>query len=210
MHVGGEGSCSTRGNNSDIAGEVAIHATDDSGQHYGPVTFAIDAGQARHFNSEDLERGAPSKGLFGGGTGMWRLELKTLLHISALAYIRTPDGFVTSMHQVAEVLEAEVETEDTDLQLHWVPFFNSGSNTAIRSLLRVINPNPTGVIVYVIGRDDDNDLVGPVDLFLAPNSAMQISAQALEQGMPPSRVPLATRRASGNSSSSAGTGPSTS
>ena len=46
----------------------------------------------------------------------------------------------------------------------------------------MINPNPTDVIVNVIGRDDDNDLVGPVDFFLAPNSAMQISAQALEQG----------------------------
>ena len=165
-------------NGSERAGEVEIHAIDDAGYRYGPATLAIDAFQTRHFNSDDLERGAPSKGIFrgvGDGTGMWRLDLKTTLTIGALAYIRTPDGFVTSMHQVA------VTFPDNDLQ-HFVPFFNPGSNTAIRSVLRVINPNPIGVDVTVVGLDDDWDLSGSVDFFLAPNSAMQISSQALERG----------------------------
>ena len=109
---------------------------------------------------------------------MWRLDLQTTLTIEARAYIRTPDGFVTSMHQVAEVFEGE----DGNLPLHWVPFFNPGSNTATRSLLRVINPNPIDVYVTVLGLDDDYNLSGPVDFFLAPNSAMQISSQALERG----------------------------
>ena len=168
-------------NGSERAGEVEIHAIDDTGQRYGPVTLAIDARQTRHFNSDDLERGAASKGLVGGvgdGTGMWRLDLQTTLTIEARAYIRTPDGFVTSMHQVAEVFEGE----DGNLPLHWVPFFNPGSNTATRSLLRVINPNPIDVYVTVFGLDDDYNLSGPVDFFLAPNSAMQISSQALERG----------------------------
>ena len=165
-------------NASDLAGEVEIHAIDDVGHRYGPATFAIDARQTRHFNSEDLERGAASKGLFGGvgeGTGMWRLDLKTTLTIGAWAYIRTPDGFVTSMHQVAEV------AGDTD-QHYVVPFFNPGSNTAIRSLLRVINPNPIDVYVTVVGLDDDYNVSGPVDFSLAPNNAMQISSQAIERG----------------------------
>ena len=92
-------------NYSKHAGEIEIHAIDDTGQRFGPVTLEIGDQQVRHFNSNDLERGNASKGLLGGvgsGTGMWRLELKTLLDITPLAYIRTADGFVTSMHQVAE------------------------------------------------------------------------------------------------------------
>ena len=60
-------------NDSDIAGEVEIHAIDDAGRRGGPVTLELDAYQKQHFNSDDLERGAASKGLHGGvgdGTGM--------------------------------------------------------------------------------------------------------------------------------------------
>ena len=169
-------------NNSDIAGEIAIHATDDTGQHYGPVTLALDARQTRHFNSDDLENGRPSKGLFGGvgdGAGMWRLDLETTLDIDPLAYIRTPDGFVTSMHQVAEVAEDDYGRTHYD-----IPLFNPGSNTASRSWLRVINPNPTYVFVIIEAIDDDgNPGAYPVEFWLAADVALQISSQALEQGI---------------------------
>ena len=46
----------------------------------------------------------------------------------------------------------------------------------------MINPNPFEVDVRVVGFDDDYDYGGPVRFTLAPNNAMQISAQALEQG----------------------------
>ena len=231
VHIGGEGSCSTRGNVSgpfrdffprihqwlkpstyepetfthllpavpaaggsiqgfiritnttERFGEVKIYAIDDAGHRYGPVTLSIDAYQTRHFNSDDLERGAPSKGIFGGvgsGTGMWRLDLRTTLTIGARAYIRTPDGFVTSMHQLADTIEHEVL--DARLNNYVLPFFNPGSNTAIRSLLRVINPHPFGVGVTLFGLDDGGILSGPVQFYLAANRAMQISSQALERG----------------------------
>ena len=81
------------------------------------------------------------------------------------------------MHQVAEIFDGE----DTDL--HWVPFFNPGSNTAIRSLLRVINPNPIGIYVIVVGFDDDWNPRRPGGLLSRSRiSAMQISSQALERG----------------------------
>ena len=165
-----------------VGGEVEIYATDDTAQRYGPVTLALGAHQTRHFNSEDLEHGAPSKELIGGvgdGTGMRRLELKTPLPIVVWAYIRTPDGFVTSMHQLAEV-EVEGYLAGGFL-VHFVPFFNPGSNTAIRSLLRVINPNATSVVVSIGGSDDDGR-IGYTWYSLAANSAMQISSQALEHG----------------------------
>ena len=166
-------------NYSKHAGEIEIHAIDDTGQRFGPVTLEIGDQQVRHFNSNDLERGNASKGLLGGvgsGTGMWRLELKTLLDITPLAYIRTADGFVTSMHQVAEAYP------DNDLKYR-LRFFNPGSNTNIRSLLRVVNLNAARVSVTVKGWDDDgNEGAQLVRFSLAADSAIQLSSQELESG----------------------------
>ena len=107
---------------------------------------------------------------------MWRLELETALNINALAYIRTSDGFVTSMHQLARMYQ------NNELK-HYVPFFNPGSNTAIRSLLRVINPNATSVSVTVEAWDDDRDRADQsVRFSLVAGRAVQISAQELEAG----------------------------
>ena len=132
----------------DTAGEVEIYATDDGGNRYGPIVLRIGANETRHFNSHDLERGNPAKGIIGGvgnGIGMWRLELVTELNILPLAYIRTPDGFVTSMKLLVPNIAG----------YHRVRFFNPGSNTAIRSLLRVVNPDIEAVDVTVWGRDDN-------------------------------------------------------
>ena len=87
-------------NRSAQAGTVQIHAVDDAGRRVGPITLAIGADATVHFNSDDLEGGNPSKGLSGSagrGQGDWRLELETDLDIEALAYVRTADGFLTSM-----------------------------------------------------------------------------------------------------------------
>ena len=95
----------------------------------------MEARQTKHFTSTDLERGSSSKGLtgVGDGAGNWRLEVETELDIEPLAYIRTVDGFVTSMHEVA------VETEEGSMSYH-VPFFNPGSNRRQVSMLRLIQP----------------------------------------------------------------------
>ena len=166
---------------SDRPGEVTIHAIDDTGKRRGPVTLELNAFQTRHLNSDDLEGGAPSKGLHGSvgdGTGMWRLELETELTIHPLAYIRTSDGFLTSMHQVALPLSA-------DESKYHVPFFNPGSNTAIRSLLRVINPNAALATVTVEGLDDDKrEGTSAVRFSLPAGRAVQLSAQQLEAGAP--------------------------
>ena len=110
-------------NRSDAAGEVHIEAFDDAGVESGPVTLAIGANETKHFNSDDLERGNADKGLskgIGPGTeGDWRLELTSALDIEALAYIRTDDGFLTSMHDVAP----------SGATTHRVVVFNPGSNT---------------------------------------------------------------------------------
>ena len=61
--------------------------------------------------------------------GDWRLDLSSELDIDVLAYIRTTDGFLTSMHDVAPELEGE----------HRVAIFNPGGNPNQVSRLRLVN-----------------------------------------------------------------------
>ena len=106
-------------NLSDRAGTVRIHAIDDTGERFGPVTLALDANETVNFRSRELEQGNAAKGLpsgVGDGEGYWRLELESVLHIGPLAYVRTADGFLTSMHDLVP------ETGGR----HQVLFFNPG------------------------------------------------------------------------------------
>ena len=63
-------------NHSEQGGEVLIHAIDDTGKRFGPVTLHIEAGESRHFNSRDLEEGGSARLVqgVGDGEGNWRLK----------------------------------------------------------------------------------------------------------------------------------------
>ena len=163
-------------NRSATSGTVRITAIDDTGRRFGPVTLTLGALRDANITSGDLERGNAAKGLpvgVGNGSGSWRLELATALTIEPLAYIRTPDGFLTSMHD-----EAPVSGGD-----HWVPFFNPASNTTKVSRLRIINPGSTAAAVTVTGLDDGGNAgSGTVSLTLAAGAARTLSAQDLERG----------------------------
>ena len=93
-------------NHADADGDVTVTATDDAGIEYGPLTLALCARCVRHFNSDDLELGNPAKGLSGAtgaGSGGWRLAIDSAtLDVEALGYLRTPDGFVTSMNATVQ------------------------------------------------------------------------------------------------------------
>ena len=120
-------------NHSDEDGAVRIDAFDDEGSPYGPLTLSMDANETVHVNSGDLEDGNVDKGLDGAtggpGEGRWRLELTSPLDIEVLAYLRTEDGFVTSMHDVVP------QTGDR----HHVAIFNPGRNARQVSYLRLVN-----------------------------------------------------------------------
>ena len=134
-------------NHSAQAGEVAVAAFDDSSRSREPVLLSLEPFKTVHFNSDDLELGNPAKGLSGGvgaGDGAWRLQLTTGLEIDVLAYLRTADGFVTSMHDVVR------ETAG----VYRAPIFNPGSNRAQASTLRLANPGPEMASVTVSGVDD--------------------------------------------------------
>ena len=163
-------------NRSFQSGDVRIHAFDDTGERFGPITLALDAEEAVHLTSRDLERGSTAKGLpvgLGNGSGWWRLALETDLALTPLAYVRTSDGFLTSMHDVVPVAEG----------VHRVPFFNPGSNTTKVSHLRIVNPGTTEAEVTVTGRDDGGDEAsGTVSLTLPAGGARTLTAQELEAG----------------------------
>ena len=164
-------------NHSEESGTVRIYGIDDEGEWFGPVTLSLEAGAAAHFNSRDLERGNAEKGLSGAlgvGFGNWRLRLYTELDLESLAYVRTGDGFVTTMHE--RVRESAMR--------HHVAFFNPGSNRSQVSRLRLINPTEEDVEVTIAGRDDDGAAApgGEVSLTLGPGEARMLSAQELEEG----------------------------
>ena len=133
-------------NRGDTAGEVTITAYDDDGGDYSTLTLAIEANHTLHFNSKDLEEGNEGKGLVGTGPGEgdWRLQLTSDLDIEVLAYVRTPDGFLTAMHDTAPTAENR----------HRVAVFNPGSNTKQLSWLRIVNPGAETATVDVTGIDD--------------------------------------------------------
>ena len=167
-------------NRSGRPGKVRIDAFDDEGRRFGPVDLSLDARQTRHFNSTDLEDGNASKGLSGGvrnGSGDWRLELSTNLDIKPRAYIRTTDGFLTSIHEVAG-------EEDEGTMRYRVPTFNPGKNTGQQSRLRLINVGDDDASVEISGEDDQGDAPpgGSVRLTLRAGAAHMVSAQELEQG----------------------------
>ena len=165
-------------NRTDLTGTVDIHAIDDAGERFGPVTLWLEAKDTVHFDSRDLELGNEAKGLSGGvgdGEGDWRLELDSEeLDLEALAYISTPDGFVTSMHEV--VVESD--------RCHHVPLFNPGSNERQRSRLRLINSDEAPATVTITGFDDEGNSApgGEVRLVLPAGRARTLSARELESG----------------------------
>ena len=135
-------------NESDREGTVRVRAIDDAGEEYDPLTLAIGAGEVVHFNSNDLESGNAAKGLTGGpGKGDWRLAFETGLDVQVLGYVRTPDGFLTSMH----------DTVVGSGGVYEVAFFNPGSNTSQVSVLRLVNRSASEAAVTIRGLDDAGD-----------------------------------------------------
>ena len=162
-------------NHGDHGGLIEIEAVDDKGAMYRPVTLMIGAGQTAHFNSDDIEKGNRDKGLSGGvgaGVGTWRLELRSDLDIEVLSYIRTADGFVTSMHDLV-IDRAGV---------YRVPFFNPGSNLEQVSLLRLVNPGEDVASVSIRGVDDSGWLSTPVEITMPARTARTLAASDLESG----------------------------
>ena len=163
-------------NYSDWLASVDVTAIDDVGRRVGPISVSLGEWETVHFNSSDLENGNPSKGIsqgVGGGSGNWRLEMNSVLPIRISAFVRTTDGFLTSIHDVGRRTDAR----------HYLPIFNPGSNESQASLLRLVNPGERDVEIEVEGTDDDgNTGADTVRFTLEAGMAKTISARDLELG----------------------------
>ena len=163
-------------NRSATDGAVRIRAYDDAGRSYEPLELALGAGHAAHFNSDDLELGNAEKGLSGStgpGTGDWRLELTSGLDIEVLAYVRTPGGFLTAIHDVVPHAGRR----------YTAATFNPASNVNQRSRLRIVNPGVRPAHVSIAGVDDHGVSPGEVvTTSLAAGEARTLTAYELEAG----------------------------
>ena len=163
-------------NRSPEPGEVTLVATDAMGLEYEPLTFTLGAQAATHVISADLELGNPGKGLAGStgaGRGNWRLELDSPLDVYAVAYARSHDGFLTSIHDLVPQVNG----------VHRANFFNPASNDRQVSWLHLISDSDADALVTVTGRDDRGNSPGsPVRLQVMAGTAVMLPSAALESG----------------------------
>ena len=192
-------------NYSSVPGEVRIVADNDSfeRQYYPPLRLALDAYETAHFNSNDLEWGNEAKGLVGVGAGQgnlagdWRLELTSDLRFQALSYVRTRDGFLTSMHDLVPYQENfDFDSDCTSISnlltpcgiFHRVEFLNPGRNRDQESLLRLVGVkyHQAGIFrwgfpVEINAVDDEARRAdAPVIVQIRTGEAKTMSAQQLE------------------------------
>ena len=174
-------------NHGETEATVRMDAFNDGGQRSGPVNVTVGGGKAVHFNSTDLEDGNPDKtwlsGSVGSGSGDWRIELRADA-VQVLSYMRTQDGFVTSLHDVAPLLEPVSVTPQGNLEHRYhVPIFNPGRNTDQVSWLRLVNPGEVAAQITITGIDTTGTAAeNPAILGLAGRASRSISAQDLESG----------------------------
>ena len=163
-------------NPSRTSGVVALTGYDDRGRRFGPVALSIGGGRTVHLNSNDLEAGNTSKGLpegLGNGTGNWRLALQSSLDLGVLAYMRSKDGFLTAMHDLAP----------QEGNRHLVATFNPASNYNQVSSLRLVNLGEQAADVRIEGVDDAGQSPGrTIRLSIPPQAARTHTAKELERG----------------------------
>lgn len=166
------------------AGVVALHAYDDQGL-YRQSTVEIDADATVGLNSNDLEQGNRGKGFgpgLGTGTGDWTLQLRSEIDFKAGSYLRTADGFLTSMGSALLPLSAAAIGLDGEGCAFEVNIFNPASNHNQRSWLRLINYDFKAASVEVRGIDDAGERRGPVTVSIPPGEVRALTSVQLERG----------------------------
>ena len=162
-------------------GTIEISAWDDSGVRIA-TSLSVRAGQTSHFNSDDLEFGKAEKGIpngIGSGHGDWYLQLRADFDFVATSYIRTDDGFLTTMGNML------VPTNGASFGaacVYEATIFNPASNTDQVSSLRIVERGGVDTAVSISGIDDEGSLHGPVEFEVPANNARTVTSQQLEAG----------------------------
>lgn len=164
-------------------GTISIEAWSDTGV-VGSTALSVEAGKTYHFNSNDLEMGNRDKGItpgIGTGFGDSYLQLTADFEFVATSYMRTGDGFLTSMGNT--LVPTDGESFGTAC-VYEATIFNPASNTNQVSSLRIVERGGSPTEVSIYGIDDDGVTYGPVGLTVSANSARTVTSQQLEHGDP--------------------------
>ncbi len=163
-------------NRSAQAGEVRIVAVDDTGWRSAPVTLSLGAGESAQFTSRDLEWGNEALGLTGSagpGTGDWRLEVASDLELDVLPYVRSHDGALHAMGDVAPV----------DDDVHHVALFAPADSPGAAGRLRLTNRGGQTLRADITGIDDAGASPGgTVSVEIAAGASVVLTAAELEAG----------------------------
>lgn len=177
-------------------GEVWVYGSRDETR---AARLWVPWSMARHFNSDDLASGNSRKGLYsrlGSNVGE-SLQVYALEDIEVLAYIRTSDGFVTSMHDTVPWLPADdarldalrgqvgMESDGRMAGGHYVAIFNPASNSNQQSMLRLANVGARDADVEIYAVDDRGTPAGPVRLTMAAHTITTLTSAELESGTAP-------------------------
>ena len=162
-------------NRSGASGDVFIEAVDDAGVRFGPERLRLRARRAVYFDSGDLQNGHAAKGLAGIGpptAGDWRLEVASALDIEVLSYVRSEDGLVTPMHDIAR------EAGHSAGGLPSFGVFDSAEGGG--SILRVVNTEAERARWTTGGYDDRGYWRAMANAFVLPGgSALTFTAEQL-------------------------------
>ena len=179
---------------------ISILGIDDAGDRHGPVEFTWDWCEGMlAFNSDDLQYGNPDKGIpvgLGGGVGDWQLFLHIMrtdrddpddvrdpTGLDVQSFVRTADGFLTSMHDVVPYLG--------QYRGYYVGTFNPGRNTNQQSRLRLVNPHDFPVNVRIHGMHDGDSSTPERGqrIPLPARGAITVTAEELETYHPEWEAP---------------------
>jgi len=156
---------------------TTIIPIDDAGNIKSPMSVTLAGYETKTFNSADIENGSPSKGLIGlagQGIGNWRLAISSTSQISAMGLIRSPSGFLNSMHDVAPAYLSAT--------LHEIGMFNPAKNPNQQSKLRLSNNTDTQNIFAITGIDDTGKTAGSVSIAVSAYATATLTSVDIEQG----------------------------
>jgi hypothetical protein len=156
---------------------VSLIPIDDSGNAKSKISFSLNGYETKTFNSSDLEYGNSLKGLssgFGQGEGNWRIVISTDGLINAMALVRSPSGFLNSVH--------DISPSYLSATLHEVAIFNPAKNPNQLSKLRLSNNVNESNSFDIVGVDDTGAVVNTVSITVPPLATKTLNSIDLEQG----------------------------
>lgn len=143
------------------------------------VTFTMKAGESKQFLISDFEKGNTAKGLTGAigtGTGNWRLFVYSTSDLDVMGFVRTPDGFLNQIHDIAP--------GKAGASIHTVGMFNPAANANQQSRLQLINSYGGNNTFTITAIDDAGNSAtgGSVKVTLGSLQFMTLTSTDLEQG----------------------------